>query len=123
MLTPIKRTSLIILGIVSLVLGIIGAFLPLLPTVPLVLLAGFCFARSSNWMHNWLLTHPWFGRIIREFESGRGVRRRIKVRAICLIWLSMGISGWLIDRPMVWLILVLIGLSVSLYLWRLPEPD
>ncbi len=122
MLMPLQRTLLILAGIVSLVLGVIGAFLPLLPTVPLVLLSGFCFARSSQRMHNWLLNHRLFGQIIRDFEAGNGVARRIKVRAIVLIWLSMGFSCWIMDRMMVCVILAVIGLAVSFNIWRLPEP-
>ena len=106
----------------SLVLGIVGAFLPLLPTVPLVLLSAFCFARSSDRLHNWLLTHPVFGRILRDFESGQGIDRRIKLRAIVLIWLSMGLSCWIMDRPLVCVVLALIGIAVTWNIWRMPEP-
>ena len=117
-----KRTLLILAGVISLSLGVIGAFLPLLPTVPLILLAAYCFARSSDRLHNWLLTHPVFGRILRDFEAGNGVERRIKVRAIVLIWISMGLSSWIMDRAMVYVILGLIGIAVSYNIWRLPEP-
>jgi len=122
MVVPFKKIVLLVGGVLSLTLGVIGAFLPLLPTVPLVLLAAYCFARSSDRLHNWLLTHPLFGKILRDFESGKGVQRRIKVRAIVLIWLSMGLSGWIVGRPMVYVILALIGLAVSYNIWRLPEP-
>ena len=120
--TAIKKSLLVAGGLIALLLGVIGIFVPLLPTVPLVLLSGYCFARSSGRLHNWLLTHPMFGRIIRDFESGRGVSRVIKVRAILLIALSMGISAWLIGKPLVWAILAGVGGAVSLYIWRLPEP-
>ena len=122
MVIPFKKTLLIVAGTLSLTLGVIGAFLPLLPTVPLVLLSAYCFARSSDRLHNWLLTHPMFGRIIRDFEAGNGVERRIKIRAIVLIWISMGVSCWIVGRPMVYVLLGLIGLAVSCNIWRLPEP-
>ncbi len=122
MLPTVKNALLMAAGVLSLGLGLIGAFLPLLPTVPLILLSAYCFARSSDRLHNWLLTHPTFGKIVRDFEVNRGVPRRIKLRAISLMWLSMGLSGWLVGRPMVWAILALTGCSVSFYLWRLPEP-
>lgn len=121
MMTPVKRVLLVSAGCLSLALGVIGAFLPLLPTVPLVLLAGFCFARSSEKLHAWLLAHRYFGPIIENFEAGRGVPRRVKVRAITIIWLSMGFSSWIVGRPMLILMLVTIGLATSTYLWRLPE--
>jgi hypothetical protein len=122
MLLSVKKSLLVMAGIVSLALGILGAFLPLLPTVPLVLLSAFCFARSSERLHQWLLNHRVFGRIIQDFEAGRGVERRIKVRAIVLIWISMTASSLMLQRPMVYLVLGLIGLAVSWNIWRLPEP-
>lgn len=117
----VKRYLLIAAGILSLLLGILGAFLPLLPTVPLILLAGFCFARSSSRLHDWLLAHTTFGRIIRNYESGKGVPRKVKYRAILIIWLSMGISCWITGKAELCFMLVLIGVAVSAYLYRLPE--
>ncbi|MCG8415380.1 MAG: YbaN family protein [Pseudomonadales bacterium] len=121
MLTPLKKVLLVVGGCLSLVLGVIGAFVPLLPTVPLVLLAGFCFARSSDRLHNWLLNHPYFGVILRNFEAGKGIPRKIKIRAIVMVWISMGLSCWIVDRLVLCLMLFAIGLSVSVYLWRQPE--
>lgn len=121
MLTPLKRSLLVIGGIVSLVLGVIGAFLPLLPTVPLVLLAAFCFARSSETLHNRLINHKHFGAIVRNFEAGQGVPRRVKLRAIVIIWISMGISCWIVAQVFLCAMLFAIGAGVSIYLWRLPE--
>ena len=121
MLTPLKRILLLIAGILSLLLGIIGAFLPLLPTVPLVLLAAFCFARSSEPLHQWLIKHRYFGPIIENFQSGKGIPKRIKYRAIALLWLSMGVSCWIVSRLWLCVMLVCIGVAVSVYLWRLPD--
>ncbi|MFN3236028.1 MAG: YbaN family protein [Pseudomonadales bacterium] len=122
MLQHTKRTLLTLGGLLSLGLGIVGAFLPLLPTVPFVLLAAFCFAKSSERLHTWLVNHRAFGRIIRDFEAGNGIPRRVKVRAISLLWISMAISAWIVARPMLWGILALVGTCTTIYLWRLPEP-
>jgi hypothetical protein len=122
MLQNTKRTLLTLGGLLSLGLGIVGAFLPLLPTVPFVLLAAFCFAQSSERLHTWLVNHRAFGRIIRDFEAGNGIPRRVKVRAISLLWISMAISAWIVARPMLWGILALVGTCTTIYLWRLPEP-
>ena len=121
MLTPLKHWLLIIAGVLSLLLGVIGVFLPLLPTVPLVLLAGYCFARSSERLHSWLVGHRHFGVIFRNFESGKGIPRRVKVRAIAMLWLGMGFSAWIVARLALIVLLFVIGLCVSIYLWRLPE--
>lgn len=122
MLQGTKRTLLAIGGCISLALGVIGAFLPLLPTVPFVLLAAFCFAQSSTRLHSWLINHRLFGRIIKDFEAGNGIPRRVKVRAITLLWASMVLSAWIVARPMLYVILATVGLCTSIYLWRLPEP-
>lgn len=121
MLRHIKHSLLVASGIISLVLGVAGIFLPLLPTVPFVLLSAFCFARSSERLHNWLIRHRHFGAIIRNFESGRGIPRRVKLRAITLAWISMGLSAWIVARPPLMLMLFGIGAAVSIYLYRLPE--
>lgn len=121
MLNPFKRILLIIAGILSLVLGVIGAFVPLLPTVPLVLLAAYCFGRSSEKLHQWLLRHRYFGPIIENFQAGKGIPRKVKYRAIILLWLSMGMSAWIVGRLPLQLMLAVIGLGVTIYLWRLPE--
>ena len=121
MLTPIKRILLLIAGVLSLVLGIIGAFLPLLPTVPLVLLAAYCFARSSERLHQWLVHHRYFGAIIDNFQAGRGIPKRVKYRTIAILWLSMGFSSWMVAELWLCLMLFTIGVCVSIYLLLLPE--
>ena len=117
----VKRYLLISAGITSLALGVLGAFLPLLPTVPFVLLAGYCFARSSPRLHTWLVEHRMFGGIIRNFEAGNGLPKKVKYRAILVIWLSIGVSCLFVDRIELYFMLAIIGLAVSTYLYRLPE--
>jgi len=121
LLTPIKRILLIIAGVLSLVLGVIGAFVPLLPTVPLVLLAAYCFGRSSERLHQWLIRHRYFGPIIDNFQAGKGIPRRVKYRTIAIIWLSMSFSCWMVAKLWLCVMLICIGLAVSIYLLRLPD--
>ena len=121
MLTPIKRILLIIAGVLSLVLGVIGAFVPLLPTVPLVLLAAYCFGRSSERLHQWLIYHRYFGPILENFQAGKGIPKRVKYRTIAIIWVSMGFSCWMVAKLWLCVMLVCIGLAVSIYLLRLPD--
>lgn len=122
MITPLKHTLLIIAGCLSLAIGVIGAFIPLLPTVPLVLLSGFCFARSSERLHTWLINNPHFGSIIRNFESGGEIPRRVKIRAITVIWISMTVSALIVARLPLVIMLAVIGSGVTIYLWTRPEP-
>ncbi len=113
-----------IVGVVAVLLGVIGIFLPLLPTTPFILLAAACFARGSERMHNWLLNHGLFGRLLRDYEAGRGIPARAKVVALVMMWPSLGYAMWRVDLLWLRLLLLLIGVGVSVYLLRLPVcPD
>lgn len=114
------RAIYTLIGVIALGLGLIGIFLPLLPTTPFILLAAFCFMRGSSRMHDWLLNHKIFGQYIRDFQSGLGIPLRTKCFAISILWLSLAISIWLAPIPWAKLILVALGIGVSIYLWRLP---
>ncbi len=63
----------------------LGAVLPGLPTTPWVLLAGYCFSRSSPRLERWLKRSPFFGRLLRDWEEHRGIRLHVKVVAVCLV--------------------------------------
>jgi uncharacterized membrane protein YbaN (DUF454 family) len=97
-------------------LAILGIFLPLLPTVPLLLLAAACFARSSERFHHWLLNHPKLGPMIHGYLDGKGIPLRAKITAIGLIWLSISISVYVVHPVWLKFLLVIIGLSVTAYL-------
>ncbi len=115
------RVLLVTLGLLSTALAVIGIFLPLLPTVPLLLLAAACFARSSERFHGWLLGHPQLGPMINSYLSGRGIPLRAKLTAIGLIWISIPVSV-LFFIPQSWLkiFLLALGLGATIYLLRLP---
>ncbi|PLX81272.1 MAG: DUF454 domain-containing protein [Desulfuromonas sp.] len=117
----ILKPILILIGLLSTALAILGIFLPLLPTVPLLLLAAACFARSSEKFYNRLIENPQLGPIIRDFNEGQGVPLRAKIVAILLIWSTISISA-LFFISIFWLRagLFAIAFSVTLYLWRIP---
>lgn len=94
----VARTLWLALGIVSLGLGIVGAFVPLLPTTPLVLLAGYCFSRSSERLHRWLVNHPWLGKLIRDWNQHGVIQPKAKWLASAMIATSLGFLA-LRDRP------------------------
>jgi len=85
------RSLWIIAGLVSMALGVIGAFLPLLPTVPFLLLAAACFARGSERLHDWLMAHPRFGPPIADWRDGGAISSASKRAALVAIALSFAI--------------------------------
>ena len=117
----VLRWSLITVGLACTGLAILGIFLPLLPTVPLLLLAAACFARSSERFHSWLLQHRRLGPMIRGYLDGQGIPLRSKIYAIALLWLTISISA-LFLTSLLWVQITLfaIGCGVTVYLLRLP---
>lgn len=115
---PVMKALLIAIGCLSVLLGVAGIFLPLLPTVPFLLLASACFARSSDRLHRWLLHHPWFGSYLRDFEQGKGMPLKAKVYSTVLLWASLIFSVFKVRHPALQVMLAAIGVAVSIYLWR-----
>ncbi|MGO2355703.1 MAG: YbaN family protein [Marinomonas foliarum] len=115
-----KRILYLMLGWFSLITGIIGIFLPLLPTTPLVLLAAWCFSKSSERFHTWLIEHKFFGPIINDWQSSDGIPKKARNRAIIFMWAGMAISIFIVSRIWATIGLVFIGLCVTTYLLRLP---
>lgn len=78
-----------ILGLLALGLGIMGIFLPVLPTTPFLLLSAALFLRSNRRLYDWLLNHPELGPYIRNFMEYKAIPLRVKVVSISLIWLTL----------------------------------
>ncbi|MGL6172233.1 MAG: YbaN family protein [Vibrio sp.] len=120
MYLSLQRWLFAVIGITSLCLGIIGLFVPVLPTTPFILLASACFLRSHPRIHDWLLRHPSFGPLIQHWQQYGAVSHTTKKRAIFFMLLSFAWSIWMV--PWWWLkVALLIGL-VLLITWfiRLP---
>ncbi len=83
------RTFLVILGGLSLVLGLLGIFVPLLPTTPFLLLAAALWVRSSPRLYAWLLSHRRLGPYIRNFRENRAIPLRAKVFSVTLLWATL----------------------------------
>lgn len=118
--SPLKRILYLTLGWVSLILGVIGIVLPLLPTTPFILLSAWCFSQSSKRFHNWLKQHKYFGPIIENWQSDKGIPKKSRNRAIIFMWCGMGLSIFLVSKFWATLSLICIGICVTIYLLRLP---
>jgi uncharacterized membrane protein YbaN (DUF454 family) len=120
--SPVVRALFFVAGAVSLALGIAGAFLPLLPTTPLVLLAAACFARSYRPFHEWLLTHRLFGPIVRDWQEHRRIPRRTKLVAITMMAVTLGASiVFFVEPPWLQGLLAAFGIGLGLWMYRLPS--
>jgi uncharacterized membrane protein YbaN (DUF454 family) len=118
------RILLIGIGWLAIILGVIGIFVPVMPTVPFLLLAAACFARSSERFHSWLIDHKYLGPLIRSYLGGTGMPLRAKISALTMIWISLLISAFLLVH-LLWVRLLLIGIGICLtfYLLRLPTSE
>ena len=109
-------------GWAALALGVLGAFLPLLPTVPFLLLAAFCFSKGSDTLHDWLVNHEKFGPPIREWRAHGAIATRVKIMAMIFILASVGLS-FLYEVPILGLVVQITILSaVSLFILTRPAP-
>lgn len=109
------------LGLACVGLAMVGAVLPLLPTVPFLLLAAFFFARSSERLHNWLLTHRQFGPMIIAWNERGAISRRAKWAASLSILAAFALSVALGVRPTLLVIQAAVLCAVSLFIWTRPE--
>jgi hypothetical protein len=117
------RWLLIILGWLAVVLATLGVVLPLLPTTPFLLLAAWCFARSSPRFHSWLLYRSWFGSYLRHWQQHRALPPGAKWKAVLVIVLTFAVSLWLVK---IWWVrgLLLLMLAILLtFMLRLPVVD
>ena len=111
----IKKGLLIIIGTISLGLGILGVILPLLPTTPFLLLSAACYVRSSDRLYHWLVTNKYFGSYIENYRSGNGIPLKAKVISIIILWVSMSYTIiFVIPLFPIKILLVLIG---SFFTW------
>jgi uncharacterized protein len=115
------RWAWLVLGFTCLGLGFVGAFLPVMPTTVFILIAAYAFARSSPRFYGWLLRHPTFGPLIRNWRAGRGLTTRAKITAVTMIVLTIGSSAiFFVSSLWVRILLVVIAVSVITFLLTRP---
>ena len=112
------RPLLLGVGWLSVALGVIGIFLPVLPTTPFLLLAAACFVRSSPRLYRWLVGHPRLGPWIRDYLDGAGIPFKAKLYSIGLMWPSILLSCYLVPQPYARLFMLSSAVLVTVYIVR-----
>ena len=116
MRTTVKRRLLIGAGTLSTGLGIIGVFIPILPTTPFLLLAAACYMRSSERFYQWLIYNRVFGVYVSNYIEGRGMPIRIKIFTIMLLWLTIGLSiTFGVQNIVLRIVLICIAIGVTVH--------
>lgn len=108
----VRKALLIFLGTVCVGLGVLGMFLPLMPTTVFLLMAAYCYSKSSDRFHEWLLNNRLCGKYIKNYKSGQGITVRQKVTSIGLLWASIGFSIWFVSGAF-WLTLLLAAIAIG----------
>jgi hypothetical protein len=121
MTSGLMRGILVVCGTLFVALGVVGVFLPLLPTTVFLLLAAACYARSSERFYQRLVGSRWLGGYIRNHHEGRGMRRRDKVITLAMLWVGIGATAiWTAESAWLRLLLVGIAVAVTVHVVRLP---
>ena len=119
----IKKWFYVLAGLTSLGVGAVGVFVPLLPTIPFLLLAAACFLRSSDRLYQWLMNHRIFGSYIRNYREHRAMSITSKILVISLLWITIGYSILQVVQILViQIILFMIAFGVTIHIITLKTP-
>lgn len=121
--SKIKKIFLLTLGTISLILGVIGIFLPVLPTTPFLLLTAFCYVRSSERLYNWLMNHEVLGKYIYNYLTHRAATKKTKISAITFMWAGTLLSIYLVGKIHFTIFIIIIGIGVTIHLLKLNTLD
>jgi uncharacterized protein len=121
LLANFKKYILVFAGCISLVLGIIGLFIPLLPTTPFLLLTAFLFAKSSERMYKWLHSNKIFGKFLSRYKQRLGIPIKTKIMGLVTLWVSILFSSfYIIQNWIIRIALIAIAIAVSIHLLHFP---
>lgn len=119
--SPLRRSVYFVVGATSVVLGVIGIFVPLWPTTCFLLLAGWCFARSSPRAERWLHENRLFGRYLRDYRERGVISPRVRQTSMVVLWGFVGASAFVMtSRLWAVAILLFVALAVTAHLYSLP---
>ena len=109
----VVKTLFVVLGALSLLLGLVGIFVPLLPTTPFLLLAAALWVRSSPKLYAWLLAHRRLGPYIRNFRENRAIPLRTKIYSVTLLWATLLYCIFFVVEAWWWAQLALLAVAVG----------
>jgi uncharacterized membrane protein YbaN (DUF454 family) len=114
------RGLLIGAGTLCVGLGVLGIFLPLLPTTPFLLLAAACYGSSSRRFYRWLLNNRWFGSYLSDYREKKGVPLKVKISAISLLWVTiLSATAFVVDILLIRIVLIVIAGLVTIHILRI----
>ncbi len=119
-ISPLFRALLLVVGTASLVLGVVGVFLPVLPTTPFLLVTAACYARASTRLYEWLLGQPSLGPIISEWRRSRSLPPGVKTRTLVVVVITFAISIALLDSLLLRAGLLGTAVVLLVFLYRIP---
>jgi len=112
-----RKRLLATAGTVSVGVGIAGIFLPVLPTTPFLLLAAYCYMRSSNRLYRWLMNNRFFGSYVRNYVEGRGMPLHLKIITIALLWTTIGLTtAFGVEHIAIRIVLIIIAVAVTIHI-------
>ena len=117
--SSVKRYALIFTGSTSLALGVVGIFVPILPTTPFLILTSFCYLRSSNRLYNWVINHRIFGSFIDNYMNNRAVEMKAKIVRLIFLWTTLGVSIFIFPSLHLRIFLFAVGIGVTIHLLTL----
>jgi hypothetical protein len=118
----LERGVLVAAGTLCVTLGVIGVFVPVLPTTPFLLLAAACYVRSSERLSRWLFSNRLFGLYVRRYRDGEGMPLTFKISTLVLLWITLGSSALLVVPGHLWWVrglLLVVGLGVTIHILRI----
>jgi hypothetical protein len=117
----LKKGIFVVAGTISLGLGAVGVFLPILPTTPFLLLSAACYYKGSERMHRWLLSNKLFGSYIRNYKEGKGISQMGKIFTLFLLWITICYSAlFMVNNYIVQIVLFAIAIAVTIHILTLP---
>lgn len=119
MMSEFVKKLIVIFGTIFLLLGVVGIFLPILPTTPFLLLASYCYFRGSERLHTWLNNHKILGPYIRNYMEHRSVKKNVKIYVLLMLWISLIFAIIMLPKIVFKVMLAVIGTVVSIHILKL----